>query len=125
MDNKDRIELISELRIINKSIEKIIYILERSTEQTVSEKKATKKKSDESAFSNDELQHEWRKIQKEYIRGKGSGTFIDEFVNSNSKKYLVAFVKANNLPIQTKDSKLLITEHLKKLLMVGSTITGN
>jgi len=118
IDNK---RLIKELKNIYKSIGIIIELFE---ENNIKSKKS--KLAQKSAVANEEeLKEEWKALQNKYDGSLNAEKLIDEFVASRSKNYLIAFIKANNLPIQVKESKTSIANSIKGLLKVGATITGN
>ncbi len=113
--------LIKELKNIHKSIGKIIELLEDNNVKF--QKSRLIQKS--TATEEEELKKEWKTLQSKYDGSLEAEKMVDEFVASRSKDYLIAFIKANDLPIEVKESKTSIANNLKGLLKVGSTITGN
>ncbi len=118
IDNK---RLIKELKNIYKSIGIIIELFEENNNKSQKGKLIQKPP----AASREELKEEWKALQNRYDGSLDAEKMIDEFVASKSKNYLIAFIKANDLPIQAKESKTKIANGIKGLLKVGSTITGN
>lgn len=118
IDNK---RLIKELKNIYKSIGIIIELFEENNNKSQKGKLIQKPP----AASREELKEEWKALQNRYDGSLDAEKMIDEFVASKSKNYLIAFIKANDLPIQAKESKTKIANSIKGLLKVGSTITGN
>ncbi len=116
VDNK---RLIKELKNIYKSIGAIIDLLENSY---VKNDRSIKKTNE---ADEQELKEQWQMLQAKYDGSSDSEKLIDEFIASKTKKYLLSFIKANDLPIQAKESKSSIANNIKGLLKVGSTITGN
>jgi len=117
----DKKRLIKELKNIYKSIGIIIELLEENNNKPQKGKLIRKP----AAASGEELKEEWKALQNRYDGSLDAEKMIDEFVASKSKNYLIAFIKANDLPIQAKESKTKIANSIKGLLKVGSTITGN
>ena len=118
IDNK---RLIKELKDIYRSIGIIIELLEG--ENVKSQKGKVIQKP--TPARGEELKEEWKALQNKYDGSLDAEKMIDEFVASRSKNDLIAFIKANDLPIQAKQSKKSIANSIKGLLKVGSTITGN
>ena len=71
-----------------------------------------------------DLRKEWERIQKEKSRGKDIKNVLGELFQDKTKAYMTAFIKANSLPIPSKESKGKILQQLQSLLHVGATIIG-
>jgi len=70
------------------------------------------------------LRDEWRMLQQNAISHNDINNYINDYIQNKSKKYLRAFLKANDLPILEKDPKEKIAQQIIGLLHVGSTIIG-
>ena len=123
MELKQAKRFLSDLKKMQGSISRVIQDLEEIlVDEKPYRKPAPKKKV---IPSDDELTERWNKIQQIFKSDENINQYITEFVNEKTKAYLSAFIKANGLPIETKDSKEKIGKHLLGLLHVRSTITGS
>ena len=123
MELKQAKRFLSDLKKMQGSISRVIQDLE---EILVDEKPYRKPAPKKKVIPSDgELIERWNKIQQIFKSDENVNQYIAEFVNEKTKAYLSAFIKANALPIEIKDSKEKIGKHLLGLLHVGSTITGS
>lgn len=115
--------LLSDLKKLQAVTDKIIIDFEdllRSEEL----EKTKRKKGKTSIPADEDLRNEWKRIQEEKRAGKEIKVVLDELLQDKTKAYMTAFLKANSLPIPTKESKDKIVQQLQSLLHVGTTITG-
>lgn len=115
--------LLSDLKKLQAITDKIITDFEDLLKSEDIEK-TKRKKGKVSIPTDEELRKEWKRIQEEKRRGQDIKIVLDKLFQDKTKAYMTAFIKANSLPIPTKESKDKIFQQLQSLLHVGATITG-
>ena len=121
MDNKNIKKLLVDLQKLKDTITIVIDDLEKSSDQSDFAKPIFKKAE---IPSEQILREEWRTIQKLAKAHDDINKYINNFIEDKTKAYLRAFSRANDLPIQDKDSKDKIAHQLVGLLHIASTIIG-
>ncbi len=116
-------KLLSDLKKLQSITDKIVTDFEDLLESDEL-KKAKRGIGKVSIPTEDELRKEWKRIQEEKHNRKDIKNVLDELFQDKTKVYMTAFIKANSLPIPSKESKDRILQQLQSLLHVGATITG-
>ncbi len=60
----------------------------------------------------------------EGVESETLGKLVTDFVSSHTKEYLTAFIRHNNLPLDTKDSKKELAKGLRQLLAQSAAISA-
>lgn len=114
--------LLRDLKKLNLSLEATIEKIEDVLKRDVAERESDE---GELRFSDSELKAEWQRLQDQNGDSQGVEQVLKEFVSKKSKAELRAFIRANDLPIATKESRQKIALQLAQLLRVGATVRGH
>lgn len=123
MNIKKAKRLLSDLKKLHAITDKVVNDFEDLIKSEEIEK-TKRKRGKVSIPTDDELRKEWKRIQEEKHRVQDIKNVLDELFQDKTKAYMTAFIKANSLPIPSKESKDKILQQLQSLLHVGATITG-
>jgi hypothetical protein len=101
-------------RQLNEVLEELALMTEESPIQTPHTTKLD--------FDADELRAEFEKLRLAVEQGSEAQDVIEEFMSGMSKGRLNAFIRANGLPILSKDSNISVTTQLVQLLRQSKAI---
>jgi len=113
--------LLRDLKKLNISLETSIERLERTLKE---DSDRGKPNGGQIRFTESELKAEWQRLREENHDLSQIEAYLNEFVANKNKAELSAFIRVNELPIATKDSRKKIARQLAQLLRVGATVRG-
>lgn len=113
--------LLRDLKKLNISLETSIEQLERTLKE---DSDPGKPNGGQIRFTESELKAEWQRLREENHDLSQIEQYLNEFVANKNKAELSAFIRVNELPIATKDSRKKIARQLAQLLRVGATVRG-
>lgn len=123
MNNQKAKRILSDLKKLKTITDKLIVDFEDLIHSEESDT-LRQKRNKVNIPSDEELRKEWKRLQEEKHRGQDVNIVLDKLFHDKTKSYMTAFIRANSLPIQSKESKNKILQQLQSLLNVGTTITG-
>ncbi len=113
--------LLRDLKKLNLSLETSIERLETALKEDSDQNKSG---NSEIRFTHAELKAEWQRLRDRDHDLSQIEQYLNDFVANKSKAELSAFIRINELPIATKDSRQKIARQLAQLLRVGATVRG-
>jgi hypothetical protein len=117
--------LLRDLKKVHQSLGDVISELDKTLEDDLNGSKPSESKgSPEQRFTEEELKSEWQRLQNASTDTSQIEQHVKDFLADKSKVDLSAFIRVNDLPIATKDSKEKIARQLIQLIRVGATVRG-
>ena len=124
MDHRKLERLLKEMlrlqQALTDTIGELKVILESQTD--LLQIKTTKAR--QPPISPEILIKQWLDLREQIASSEDPTVLVENFVHAKTKSELIAFLRANSFPIETKSSKREITKQLIQLVRVSQTITG-
>jgi hypothetical protein len=114
--------LLRDLKKLNLAVESSIEQLEKTLQEDRDDR--SKSNGTTARFTESELKAEWQRLRDENHDLSRIEEPLNEFVSNKTKAELKQFIRVNELPIATKESRREIARQLAQLLVVGATVRG-
>lgn len=86
--------------------------------------RAVGRREEKNVLSAEQLLEDFELLKERFRHGDDPRQFLADFIRGKPKEYLRAFLKANHLPIDPKESKSKLVDTLASFIREGEAISG-